>query len=103
MKSSAQSRVMESVVELIAREQQEMAIKLKDEGQDDKALQLIKSSNQYLDHNAKRFKSKKLSSMRARGQQDAAVIGKKGKGRAWKRTRKMMRQEAYSSEAQMGF
>jgi Ca-activated chloride channel family protein len=56
MKSSAQTRVMESVVELIARQQQEMAIKLKDEGKDDQALQLIKRNNQYLDHNAKRYK-----------------------------------------------
>ena len=103
MTSSAQPRVMESVVELIARQQQEMAIKLKDDGKDDQALKMIRRSNRYLDQNAKRYKSKKLTRMRTRGQQDAEIIGKKGKGRAWSRTRKMMRQEAYSSEAQMGF
>ena len=103
MEKSSQPRVMESVVELIARQQQEMAIKLKDEGKDAQALQLIKRSNQYIDNNAKRYKSRKLRKMHSRGRQDAKVIGKKGKSRDWKRTRKMMRQEAYSSEAQMAF
>jgi Ca-activated chloride channel family protein len=103
MKQSAQAMVMESVVELTAREQQERAIKLKDEGKDQEALRLVQSSNAYLEKSAERYKSKKLRKMRSRGAKNEAVIGKKGKGQDWTRTRKQMRQDAYSSQAQMAF
>jgi Ca-activated chloride channel family protein len=103
MKASTQAKVMESVVELVAREQQEMAIKLKDEGKDQEALKLVQSSNAYLEDNAKRYKSNKLKKMRSRGAENEKVIGEKGKSADWNRTRKQMRQDAYSSQAQMAF
>ena len=103
MEKSVQASVMESVVELIAREQQAMAIKLKDEGKDDKAADLMVKNNAYLKSNAQRYQSKKLKVMEERAQQDQAVMKKRGKGKSWSRTRKAMRKRAYSSKAQMAF
>ena len=94
---------MESVVELVAREQQELAIKLKDQGQEAEAIRVMDQSNSYLRSNAARFSSSKLQKMEEAAQADTAVIKRKGKGRAWSRTRKSMRKKAYSSKAQMSF
>lgn len=103
MEQSAQTTVMESVVELIAREQQNLAIKLKDEGQDDKAAQIMNKNSVYLQSNASRYRSKKLKSMETRSKEDQAIIKRKGKGKDWSRTRKSMRKRGYSSKAQMSF
>lgn len=103
MDKHVQAAVMESVVELIAREQQAMAIKLKDEGKDDKAADLMTRNNAYLKSNAQRYKSKKLKVMEERAQADQEIMKKRGKGSDWSRTRKSMRKRAYSSKAQMAF
>lgn len=103
MEKSVQASVMESVVELIAREQQAMAIKLKDEGKDDKAADLMVKNNAYLKSNARRYRSKKLKVMEDRALKDQAVMKRRGKGKSWSRTRKAMRKRAYSSKAQMAF
>ena len=103
MDKSVQASVMESVVELVAREKQEMAIKLKDEGKDKEALQVMNSTNDYLRSNSVRYDSKKLRVMEAEAQEDTAVIKQRGKGKKWSRTRKAMRKKSYSSKAQMAF
>ena len=103
MEKSVQASVMESVVELIAREQQAMAIQLKDEGKDDRAAQLMFESNDFLQSNAQRYKSKKLRAMKERAEADQAVMKKRGKGKDWSRTRKAMRKRAYSSKTQMAY
>ena len=103
MKESARASVMESVVELVAREQQELAIKLKDQGQVAEAIRVMDQSNSYLRSNAARFSSLKLQKMEEAAQDDTAVIKQRGKGRAWSRTRKSMRKKAYSSKAQMSY
>ena len=103
MDQSAVSHVMENVVELIAREQQSLAIILKDKGEDEKAAKLIRDTNEYLRQSAIQFESEELKAMEKRGREDEAVIRKKGKGTAWTRSRKKMRHEAYRSDQQMGY
>ncbi len=103
MKKSAVASVMESVVELVAREQQELAIKLKDEGKEAQAARVMDNNNAYLRSNAIEFESAKLHSMEEKAKVDTAIIKKRGKGRDWSRTRKKMRKQAYGSKAQMAF
>ena len=87
----------ESVVELVAREQQELAIKLKDEGQEAEAIRVMDQSNSYLRSNASLYGSQKLMKMEEASRADTAVIKQKGKGRSWSRTRKHGKR-AYSSK-----
>lgn len=103
MTDSARAKVMESVVELTAREQQEIAIKLKDEGQEAEAIRVMDQSNSYLRSNAAKYGSQKLKKMEEASKEDTEVIKRKGKGQDWSRTRKQMRKKAYSSKAQMAF
>lgn len=103
MEASVQASVMESVVELIAREQQEMAISFKDKGDHAQAAQVMQKNHAYLKSNAIKYKSKKLQVMEERAQEDEAVIQEPVNGQDWSRTRKAMRKRAYSSKAQMAF
>ena len=103
MRSSEVVAVMTAVVELIARERQDLAIRLKDEGKEREALQVARDNNAYIQRNAKRYKSSKLKRMHSRGVEDEAAIKRRGKGKQWRRARKQMRQEAYRSRSQMAF
>ena len=101
--NSTQAEVMASVVELKARERETIAISLKDAGKDDEAAAIMEESSQQLAQNAQRYRSKKLQIMSKKSKKDSVIMKRKGKGRAWKKSRKSMRQEAYSSKAQMAY
>lgn len=103
MDRSAYPDIMENVVSFLAHEQQKMAIQLKDQGEDDRAAEVMEQTTAYLQEQAQKLDSKKLRAMEERRRQDTAIIKKKGATREWGRSRKALRQEAYSDEAQMGY
>ena len=103
MDRSAYPDIMENVVSFLAHEQQERAIELKDQGEDERAAEVMEETASYLREQAERLDSEKLREMEERRRRDTAIIKKKGASREWGRSRKALRQEAYSDQAQMAY
>ena len=88
VKKHTNAKVMADVVEMIATEQNELAIKYRDEGQIEEARQILETNEQYLMDNSVLFSSPKLKDYAKQNREDAAYIEK---DEEWKVQRKRMR------------
>ncbi|MHC4153270.1 MAG: RNA-binding protein [Planctomycetota bacterium] len=90
------TNVMVKVVELIANEQNELALRLRDEGKIKEAKDLLSSNEQYLHSNATLYNSPHLREYEQQQVEDKMNMDE----RSWTRQRKVMRQRQFSSKMQ---
>ena len=80
--------VMVDVIEQIAAERNELAVKLRDKGEIHKARQVLKENAGYLKSNADRYDSRRLAGQSGKNEEDADNLDEKN----WSRQRKSMRE-----------
>ncbi len=96
VEASVNDRVMVAVVERIAAEKSQTAIKLRDKGQLEAARRTLNENSVFLDQNAKRFGSSALRNLQQLNDSDAQNI----EGERWNAQRKRMQQRRMSLEIQ---
>jgi Ca-activated chloride channel family protein len=89
-------KVMVDVVEQIATERNELAVTLRDQGQIDKAREVLGDNVSYLNLNAARYNSKKLKDFGMLNDADAMNLDEQN----WTRQRKSMRYQQSSRKRQ---
>jgi Ca-activated chloride channel family protein len=87
---------MVDVVEQIATERNELAVTLRDQGQIDKAREVLGDNVSYLNLNAARYNSKKLKDFGMLNDADAMNLDEQN----WTRQRKSMRYQQSSRKRQ---
>jgi Ca-activated chloride channel homolog len=90
------ARVTADVVEQIAIENNQRALALRDQGQTQQAKEALEQNTTYLNTNASRLKSEKLSSYAAENEEDADNL----EGKNWTRQRKSMRESQTRRQTQ---
>ncbi|VAW80601.1 hypothetical protein MNBD_GAMMA12-814 [hydrothermal vent metagenome] len=98
-KASLNNKVMSSAIEYIAIRKSQQAIKLRDAGKPRAARRAMQKNAQWLSHNAKRYKSKKLKDYAAEQNKASERIASP----SWNRTRKELRKSDYSRSVQQSF
>ena len=83
-------------LELIALEQNEIAMKLRDKGKLDQARQVLVKNNEYLKMNAATYKSKKLDAYATENAEAADNLDEK----KWNKQRKIMRESQFKRATQ---
>ena len=91
--------VIVSSVELIANEQNRLAVKERDEGRVDVARDLLKKNARYLRDNATRWSAPKLDELNQSNEEDASNL----EGESWNRQRKVMRKKQIELELQQAY
>ncbi len=94
--STVTQRVMANVVELLAVERNEAAMKLRDEGQIEQARQMLRENAVYLDSSAKQYDCPELSSYGAKNAGQAGQLEDKD----WNCNRKVMVEEQAARKSQ---
>lgn len=89
-------RVMANVVELLAVERNEAAMRLRDQGQIDQARQMLRDNAAYLDSSAKQYDSPELGSYGAKNAGQAGQLEDKD----WNSNRKVMVEEQSARKSQ---
>ena len=90
--------VMADVVELIATERNELALKLRDEGKMKQACELLLDNEFYLKDNAFRYNSQKLNKYAEQQREDISNMDEAN----WTRGRKIMRKRQFDKNSQQG-
>ena len=96
---SVNKRVMTEVVNQIAIERNERAVKLRDLGKIMEAKRQLRANSAYLKKHAKRFGSKKLGDLARENDSDAEAVS----GPRWNQTRKAMRARQYKGKTQQAY
>jgi len=90
--------VMADVIELIATERNELALKLRDKGKMKQACQLLFENEAYLKDNAVRYDSQKLKKYAEQQREDRYNMDEAN----WARQRKIMRKHQFLNNSQQG-
>ena len=90
--------VMADVVELIATERNELALKLRDEGKIKQACELLTANGVYLERNGVLYDSQKLKKYADQQIEDRNNMDKAN----WTRQRKIMREHQFKNKNQQG-
>jgi Ca-activated chloride channel family protein len=90
--------VMADVIELIATERNELALKLRDKGKMKQACELLLDNEAYLRDNAFRYDSQKLKKYAEQQLEDRDNMDEKN----WTRGRKIMRRNQFYNKSQQG-
>ena len=90
--------VMADVIELIATERNELALKLRDKGEMKQARELLLGNEAYLRDNAFRYNSQKLKKYAEQQREDRDNMDEKN----WTRGRKIMRKQQFDNKSQQG-
>jgi len=88
--------VMADVIELIATERNELALKLRDEGKMKQACELLTENGAYLEYNGIRYNSQKLKKYAEQQREDRDNMDEAN----WTRQRKIMRQQQFKNKNQ---
>ena len=89
---------MADVIELIATERNELALKLRDKGEMKQARELLLSNEAYLRDNAFRYDSQKLKKYAEQQLEDRDNMDEAN----WTRGRKIMRRNQFYNKSQQG-
>ncbi|GBF25517.1 hypothetical protein MnTg02_00549 [bacterium MnTg02] len=98
-KASLNKRVMTAVVNQIAIERNEKAVKLRDKGKISEAKKVLELNATYLDKEASRLDSQELKSLGKKNLDDARSLSPG----AWSKTRKAMRARQYKGKTQQAY
>jgi hypothetical protein len=90
--------VMADVIELIATERNELALKLRDNGEMKQACELLFENEAYLKDNAVRYDSQKLKKYAEQQREDRYNMDEAN----WTRQRKIMREYQFFNKSQQG-
>ena len=90
--------VMADVVELIATERNELALKLRDEGKIKQACELLTANGAYLERNGILYDSQKLKKYAEQQREDRDNMDEAN----WTRQRKIMREQQFINKSQQG-
>jgi len=90
--------VMADVIELIATERNELALKLRDNGKMKQACELLFDNEAYLKDNAVRYDSQKLKKYAEQQREDRDNMNEAN----WARQRKIMREHQFHNKSQQG-
>ena len=90
--------VMADVIELIATERNELALKLRDKGEMKQACELLVENEAYLKDNAVRYDSQKLKKYAEQQREDRYNMDEAN----WSRQRKIMREHQFYNKSQQG-
>ncbi|MFC1795459.1 hypothetical protein ACFL3Q_17965, partial [Planctomycetota bacterium] len=90
--------VMADVIELIATERNELALKLRDKGEMKQACELLFENEAYLKDNAVRYDSQKLKKYAEQQREDRDNMDEEN----WARQRKIMREQQFNNKSQQG-
>ncbi len=90
--------VMADVIELIATERNELALKLRDKGKTKQACELLVENGWYLKDNAFRYDSQKLKKYAEQQIEDRDNMDEAN----WARQRKIMRKYQFDNNSQQG-
>ena len=90
--------VMADVIELIATERNELALKLRDKGKMKQACELLFENEAYLKDNAARYDSQKLKKYAEQQREDRYNMDEAN----WARQRKIMREQQFKNKSQRG-
>ena len=90
--------VMADVIELIATERNELALKLRDKGEMKQARELLLGNELYLRDNAFRYDSQKLKKYAGQQREDRYNMDEAN----WSRQRKIMREQQFKNKSQQG-
>ncbi|MBK9036377.1 MAG: VWA domain-containing protein [Myxococcales bacterium] len=96
VEQAANQRVMVSVVEALANEQQQQAVALRDQGKAAAAKQVLEENSAYLAEKSKRYQSDKLKDFAAEAAADAADVEDEAH---WTKQRKGMAKGAHARAA----
>jgi Ca-activated chloride channel family protein len=88
--------VMADVVELIATERNELALKLRDKGKMKQACELLTANGAYLERNGILYDSQKLKKYAEQQREDRNNMDEAN----WKRQRKIMREQQFKNKSQ---
>jgi len=89
---------MADVIELIATERNELALKLRDKGEMKQACELLFENEAYLKDNAVRYDSQKLKKYAEQQREDRNNMDEAN----WARQRKIMREQQFDNKSQQG-
>jgi Ca-activated chloride channel family protein len=101
VKAGADESVIVSSVELIANEQNKIAIELKDRGKDEEAKKLLEENAHFLSKNAAVHRSQRLQKLAEDNDNDKKKVSAPAKD--WNRQRKDMRARQYEADMQMAW
>ncbi len=90
--------VMADVVELIATERNELALKLRDQGKIKQACELLARNGEYLERNGALYDSQKLKKYAEQQREDRNNMDEA----SWTRQRKIMREYQFKNKSQQG-
>lgn len=91
-------KVMIDVVELIATERNELAMKLRDEGKTEQARSLLVQNKDYLSSSALRYNSERLQKYANVNEKDSKNLDEEN----WARQRKIMKESQFHNKTQQG-
>ncbi|MGI9523690.1 MAG: vWA domain-containing protein [Hyphomicrobiaceae bacterium] len=97
--ASVDRDVMETVVTLIATEENERAVRLRDRGRIEEAKKLLEKNATYLDTNAAQLESQSLIKLRDSNLKDARGLSNQN----WNKTRKAMRAKQFKDKTQQSY
>ena len=92
-------RVQSAAVELLANEQNKLALNLRDQGKTDEARRVLEQNEAYLRQQNTTLKSKRLENL----EKQNAVQSQNLDDKSWNRSRKEMRDMQYQSETQQSY
>ncbi len=98
--NSIDKKVMAAVVNQIAIERNEMAVKLRDKGRTRQAVQTLKENAAYLRQQAKRLQAPALEKLAQENEKDAAAMTRRSE---WNRTRKSMKYKQFKGKMQQKY